>query len=91
MKQKEKDDRNLNRALLIMTVLFVVFTAAVLLVYHDTGSEPTELVRWWGLSVLAEIMACVRIKIGKKRDKYHEKYEESKDGKQADSGSGYQV
>lgn len=89
MKQKEKDDRNLNRALLIMTVLFVVFTAAVLWVYHDTGSEPTELVRWWGLSVLAEIMACVRIKVGKKRDKYHEKYEVDHDRKQADSGAGY--
>lgn len=80
-KSKEKDDRNLNRALLLMTVLFVGFTTAVLIVYHDTGSEPTELVRWWGLSVLAEIMACVRIKIGKKRDRYHEKYEQDgKDG-----------
>ena len=78
MAKKTKKNRTLDKALVIMTVLFVLFTAAVLWVYHDTGSEPTELVRWWGLSVLAEIMACVRIKIGKPRDKYHEKYEEEK-------------
>lgn len=78
MAKKTKKNRTLDKALVIMTVLFVLFTAAVLWVYHDTGSEPTELVRWWGLSVLAEIMACVRIKIGKKRDRYHEKYEEEK-------------
>ncbi len=81
MKQKEKDDKNLNRALLIMTVLFVAFTAAVLWVHHDTGSEPVELVKWWGICCAMEIMACVRIKMGKKRDKYHEKYEQDgKDG-----------
>lgn len=71
----KSQDKTLNRALLIMTVLFVSFTIAILVVYWHSGSEPTELVRWWGLSVLGEIIACMRIKIGKQRDKYHEKYE----------------
>lgn len=76
---KEKTDRNLNRALLIMTVLYTLFSGAVLWVFHDTGSEPVELVKWWGICCAMEIMACVRIKIGKKRDKYHENYEKEKE------------
>lgn len=74
-----KQDRTLNRALLIMTGLFVLFTAAVLVVYWHTGSEPTVLVGGWCASVLGEIIACTRIKIGKQRDKYHEMYEDKQD------------
>ena len=74
-----KQDITLNRALLIMTGLFVMFTAAVLIVYWHTGSEPTVLVGGWCASVLGEIIACTRIKIGKQRDKYHEKYEDKQD------------
>ena len=74
-----KQDRTLNRALLIMTGLFVLFTAAVLVVYWHTGSEPTVLVGGWCASVLGEIVACTRIKLGKQRDKYHDKYEEDND------------
>ena len=74
-----KQDRTLNRALLIMTGLFVLFTAAVLVVYWHTGSEPTVLVGGWCASVLGEIIACTRIKLGKQRDKYHDKYEEDND------------
>lgn len=74
-----KQDRTLNRALLIMTGLFVLFTAAVLFVYWHTGSEPTVLVGGWCASVLGEIIACTRIKIGKQRDKYHDRYEKEGD------------
>lgn len=70
----------LNKALLIMTALFVLFTAAVLVVYWHTGSEPTVLVGGWCASVLGEIIACTRIKIGKQREKYHDKYEVDNDG-----------
>ena len=78
MKQ-DKQDKTLNRALLIMTGLFVLFTAAVLVVYWHTGSEPTVLVGGWCASVLGEIIACTRIKLGKQRDKYHERYEKEGD------------
>ena len=71
-----KQDKTLNKALLIMTALFVVFTAAVLIVYWHTGSEPTVLVGGWCASVLGEIVACTRIKLGKQRDKYHKEYED---------------
>ena len=74
-----KQDITLNRALLIMTGLFVLFTAAVLIVYWHTGSEPTVLVGGWCASVLGEIVACTRIKLGKQRDKYHDKYEDKQD------------
>ena len=76
MASTSKQDRTLNRALLIMTALFVLFTAAVLVVYWHTGSEPTVLVGGWCASVLGEIVACTRIKLGKQRDKYHKEYEE---------------
>lgn len=78
MKQ-DKQDKTLNRALLIMTGLFVLFTGAVLVVYWHTGSEPTVLVGGWCASVLGEIIACTRIKLGKQRDKYHERYEKEGD------------
>lgn len=76
---EKKPDRTLNKALLIMTALFVLFTAAVLVVYWHTGSEPTVLVGGWCASVLGEIVACTRIKIGKQRDKYHDRYEKEGD------------
>jgi len=76
---EKKPDRTLNKALLIMTALFVLFTAAVLAVYWHTGSEPTVLVGGWCASVLGEIVACTRIKIGKQRDKYHDRYEKEGD------------
>ena len=76
MASTSKQDRTLNRALLIMPALFVLFTAAVLVVYWHTGSEPTVLVGGWCASVLGEIVACTRIKLGKQRDKYHKEYEE---------------
>ena len=79
MKQ-DKQDKTLTRAWLIMTGLFVLFTAAVLVVYWHTGSEPTVLVGGWCASVLGEIVACTRIKLGKQRDKYHDKYEDGEDG-----------
>lgn len=75
-----KQDRTLNKALLIMTALFVLFTGAVLVVYWHTGSEPTVLVGGWCASVLGEIVACTRIKLGKQRDKYHDKYEDGGPG-----------
>ena len=78
MKQ-DKQDKTLNRALLIMTGLFVLFTGAVLVVYWHTGSEPTVLVGGWCASVLGEIVACTRIKLGKQRDKYHKEYEEGQE------------
>jgi len=68
--------KTLDKALLIMTSLFCLFTAAVLAVYWHTGSEPNVLVAGWCTSVLGEIIVCARIKLGKQRDKYHEKYEE---------------
>ena len=80
MTEKTKQDKTLNKALLIMTALFVLFTAAVLVVYWHTGSEPTVLVGGWCASVLGEIIACTRIKIGKQREKYHDKYEVDNDG-----------
>ena len=70
-----KKDKTLNRALLIMTALFVIFTAAVLIVYWHTGSEPSVLVGGWCASVLGEIIACTRIKLGKQREEYHAVYE----------------
>ena len=76
---EKKPDRTLNKALLIMTALFVLFTGAVLVVYWHTGSEPTVLVGGWCASVLGEIVACTRIKIGKQRDKYHDRYEKEGD------------
>ena len=75
----KSQDKTLNKALLIMTALFVLFTAAVLVVYWHTGSEPTVLVGGWCASVLGEIVACTRIKIGKQRDKYHDRYEKEGD------------
>lgn len=75
----KSQDKTLNKALLIMTALFVLFTAAVLIVYWHTGSEPTVLVGGWCASVLGEIIACTRIKIGKQRDKYHDRYEKEGD------------
>ena len=75
----KSQDKTLNKALLIMTALFVLFTGAVLIVYWHTGSEPTVLVGGWCASVLGEIVACTRIKIGKQRDKYHDRYEKEGD------------
>lgn len=75
----KSQDKTLNKALLIMTALFVLFTAAVLVVYWHTGSEPTVLVGGWCASVLGEIVACTRIKLGKQRDKYHDRYEKEGD------------
>ncbi len=75
----KSQDKTLNKALLIMTALFVLFTAAVLIVYWHTGSEPTVLVGGWCASVLGEIVACTRIKLGKQRDKYHDRYEKEGD------------
>lgn len=75
----KSQDKTLNKALLIMTALFVLFTGAVLVVYWHTGSEPTVLVGGWCASVLGEIVACTRIKIGKQRDKYHDRYEKEGD------------
>lgn len=75
----KSQDKTLNKALLLMTALFVLFTAAVLIVYWHTGSEPTVLVGGWCASVLGEIVACTRIKLGKQRDKYHERYEKEGD------------
>lgn len=69
--------KGLDIALIVMSVLFVLFTAAVLAVYWHTGSEPAVLVGGWCASVLGEIVACTRIKIGKQRDRYHDKYEQS--------------
>ena len=66
----------LDIALIVMSVLFVGFTAAVLLVYWHTGSEPAVLVGGWCTAVLGEIVACTRIKLGKQREKYHDKYGE---------------
>ena len=86
MAKKKTEARTLDRALIIMTVLFVLFSTAVLVVYWHTGSEPTVLVGGWCASVLGEIIACTRIKLGKQRDKYHDKYEDGEDG-----GRGYQV
>ena len=74
-----KQDKTLNTALLIMTALFVLFTAAVLIVYWHTGSEPSVLVGGWCASVLGEIVACTRIKLGKQRDRYHKTYEDDND------------
>ena len=76
---KKKEARTLDRALIIMTVLFVLFSTAVLVVYWHTGSEPTVLVGGWCASVLGEIIACTRIKLGKQRDKYHKEYEEGQE------------
>ena len=75
----KSQDKTLNKALLIMTALFVLFTAAVLVVYWHTGSEPTVLVGGWCASVLGEIVACTRIKLGKQRDRYHKTYEDDDD------------
>ena len=75
----KKEDKTLNKALLLMTALFVLFTAAVLVVYWHTGSEPTVLVGGWCASVLGEIVACTRIKLGKQRDRYHKTYEDDND------------
>lgn len=69
--------KGLDIALVVMSILFVLFTAAVLVVYWHTGSEPAVLVGGWCASVLGEIVACTRIKLGKQRDRYHEKYEQS--------------
>ena len=77
MTKKKQEARTLDRALVIMTVLFVLFSTAVLVVYWHTGSEPTVLVGGWCASVLGEIVACTRIKLGKQRDKYHDKYDDS--------------
>ena len=84
MTKKKQEARTLDRALIIMTVLFVLFSTAVLVVYWHTGSEPTVLVGGWCASVLGEIVACTRIKLGKQRDKYHDKYED-------DSGRGSEI
>lgn len=73
---KKKEDKTLNVALIIMTTLFVLFSCAVLIVYWHTGSEPSVLVGGWCASVLGEIIACTRIKLGKQREKYHDKYNE---------------
>ena len=86
MTKKKQEARTLDRALVIMTVLFVLFSTAVLVVYWHTGSEPTVLVGGWCASVLGEIIACTRIKLGKQRDKYHDKYEDGED-----SGRGREV
>ncbi|MCR4963274.1 MAG: hypothetical protein K6B40_05270 [Firmicutes bacterium] len=60
----------LDIALTVMSVLFVGFTAAVLLVYWHTGSEPAVLVGGWCASVLGEIVACTKIKLGKERKEH---------------------
>lgn len=75
-KQKSKQSRTLDKALLIMSVLFVLFSAAVLLVYWHTGSEPAVLVGGWCAAVLGEIIACTRIKLGKQRIEHKEKFDE---------------
>ena len=74
MKRRKKRGA-LDKALLIMSVLFVGFSAAVLAVYWHTGSEPSVLVGGWCAAVLGEIIACTRIKLGKQREDYQDKYE----------------
>lgn len=81
MKQKKKKMGNLDKALLLMASFFLFFTAAVLFIFWQTGgSEPTVLVGGVCAAVLGEIVACTRIKIGKQRDKYHDKYEGNNNG-----------
>lgn len=60
--------KTLDVALIVMSLLFVLFTIAVLAIYWHTGTEPVVLVGGWCTSVLGEIGACLAIKL-KKQDK----------------------
>ena len=85
MKRKKKKWKSLDIALLIMVAFFIPFVAATFYVFVKVGSEPTVLVGGVTASVLAEIFACMWIKINKGKDKRNGRNESE------DSGRGSEV
>lgn len=68
--------KTLDKVLLILGVFFLLFVAADFYVFLKTnGGEPTMLVGGVVAVVLGEIIACLRIKMGKIRQSYADKNE----------------
>lgn len=76
-RRKKKQTRTLDIVLIVLGVFFVLFVAAVFWAFVKTGgSEPSVLVGAVAAVVLGEIMACLRIKMGKIRAEYQQKNDE---------------
>ena len=74
--KKKKKWKSLDIALLIMVAFFVLFVAATFYVFVRVGSEPTVLVGGVTAAVLAEIFACMWIKIDKGKSKRKEQQDD---------------
>lgn len=73
---KRKSKRTLDIVLICLGLFFVCFVAAVFYVFVKTGgSEPSVLVGAVAAVVLGEIIACLRIKMGKIRAEYEKNSE----------------
>lgn len=75
-KKKKKKWKSLDIALLLLGSFLVLFIAAVLYVFLKVGMEPVELVKAVTAATLAEIFACMAIKL----DNNKRKGKEKKDG-----------
>jgi len=57
----------IDRILLILGIFFLAFVVVVLWIFAKTGLEPTVLEGIVGAAVISEIIALLRIKIGKQK------------------------
>lgn len=70
--------KTLDKILLFLAIFFISFVGMTFFVFLRTGgNEPTVLVGGVVAVVLGEIIACLRIKMGKIRQKYHDGEEEN--------------
>ena len=60
-----KKMKTMDRILLILGLFFLAFVVAVLWIFAKTGLEPVVLVGAVAAAVIGEIIALLRIKIGK--------------------------
>ena len=59
--------KTMDRILLILGLFFLAFVVAVLWIFAKTGLEPVVLVGAVAAAVIGEIIALLRIKIGKQK------------------------
>ena len=59
--------KTMDKILLILGLFFLAFVVAVLWIFAKTGLEPVVLVGAVAAAVIGEIIALLRIKIGKQK------------------------
>lgn len=70
----------MDKVLAVLGSFFVLFVAAVLWVFIETGGqEPTVLVGATASALITEIIILFRIKAGKKRQQYRQQEEAEKE------------